>query len=61
MNRRKAAKATRDFLAALPEPVREPGECDACDGYGHIDKRGHGTVDRRERKCGNCRGTGRIS
>jgi hypothetical protein len=58
--RKSARAATAKFLANTSAPVREPGECDACDGYGHIRPDGTGTVDRRERKCGNCRGTGKL-
>jgi len=47
-------EATRDI-----GEVREPDECDACDGYGHIRTDGSGTIDRRERKCLNCSGTGK--
>lgn len=36
-------------------------ECPSCLGYGHInDETGEPTVDRRERKCLDCRGEGTV-
>lgn len=61
---KKLSAATAKFLKAMGarKVSREPGECDACDGYGHIDdETGRGTLDQGNRKCGNCRGTGRIA
>lgn len=40
-------------------PLRDPDECHTCDGFGHLREDGTGTVDRRERKCLNCNGTGK--
>jgi hypothetical protein len=41
-----------------PDP--EPGECGSCLGYGYFRPNGEPTVDRRERKCMDCGGTGRA-
>lgn len=40
------------------EPARV--ECPTCLGYGHISEKGRPTVDRRGRKCLDCRGDGWV-
>jgi DnaJ-class molecular chaperone len=52
------ARIFEKFTRNIPPP-REPDECVSCDGYGHIREDGTGTIDRRERKCLDCNGTGK--
>lgn len=33
-------------------------ECESCNGYGHFDENGDQSLDNRDRKCSDCRGTG---
>lgn len=51
--------AGRAALRAADDELRDPDECRSCDGYGHIREDGTATIDRRERRCGDCGGTGR--
>ena len=60
---RTAAKATRRFIKTMggsKRPPVDPGDCPSCEGKGHIDSRGRGTIDKRERQCGDCRGSGKA-
>jgi DnaJ-class molecular chaperone len=41
-------------------PEAEEGECRSCLGYGYFRPNGEPTIDRRERKCLDCGGTGRA-
>jgi DnaJ-class molecular chaperone len=41
--------------------LSHPQECRACFGYGHLTADGEPTIDRRERKCLNCNGTGKST
>jgi hypothetical protein len=38
----------------------EPNECPSCFGYGHFDDNGEPSIDKRDRKCLDCRGTGKC-
>ena len=55
--------ALRDKISAvryaLSEHIDAMRECPTCDGYGHFTKGGRPTLDRRDRKCLDCQGTGR--
>ncbi len=47
-------------LLDAPLADEEDEECLSCEGYGHFDGRGRATIDRRERACLDCGGTGRL-
>jgi DnaJ-class molecular chaperone len=57
------AKSTLKQKAAKAKPAakRDPDECPSCDGFGYLNEEGRGSVDRRNRACGDCRGTGKVS
>ena len=35
-------------------------ECPSCRGYGHFDEDGEPVLDKNERKCTDCTGTGQV-
>ena len=37
---------------------RYPSDCGSCLGYGHFDADGNRSLDKRDRKCLDCNGTG---
>jgi hypothetical protein len=55
-----------EFLAALPDLVTltvdaaTTEECESCHGYGHFREDGEPSEDRRDRKCLDCTGTGKV-
>lgn len=59
-----SAQLVRDLVArvrrAVATPPRELQECTSCKGYGYFDEDGEPSVDLRNRKCLDCRGTGRC-
>lgn len=47
-----------EMTESTPRPL-EAEDCPSCHGYGHFFEDGEPTVDRRERKCLDCSGTGK--
>lgn len=46
---------------AWEEDSEESEECSSCLGYGYVNELGNPTIDRRDRKCLDCRGEGKVS
>jgi len=47
------------FKVAEPKVVEEyKNDCGSCLGYGHFDKDGKSSLDKRDRKCLDCNGSG---
>lgn len=54
---------TRDDLRNIEDVVDgapEPNDCSACRGYGHFTRNGKPSIDKRDRKCLDCGGTGKA-
>jgi hypothetical protein len=57
------AEAVKDrLLAAIAEPAPrlEYEDCASCRGYGHFAKHGKPSIDKRDRRCLDCNGEGRV-
>lgn len=62
MSKRAPRPASKRFLKALADSrsqAREE-ECRACAGYGYFDHDDTPSIDRRDRKCGDCHGEGKV-
>jgi len=56
------APKSRDSFAPPAKPDAEPKEeCGSCRGYGHFSKYGKPSIDKRDRKCLDCAGSGRAT
>lgn len=54
----KQAESRATMQEALQLSAR--ADCPSCRGYGHFNEDSEPSIDKRDRKCSDCRGTGRA-